>query len=133
MSRQTPTPWAIRNSDFEDELLILSDETCVASVPIWDDDDTDTFRDQSFANAGFIVRACNAHDTLVATLRLTLRALNAPRFRVETTDSTKIASAIEAALRDAETSPYPEASPNRATQAGRNSALRQQQEGETSR
>lgn len=104
----TPTPWAVRNSAFEDEMLILCDETCVASVPIWDDDDdTTTLSDQSYANAAFIVRACNTHETLLATLRLALRGLNAaPRFRVEETDSYTIAAAIEAALRDAGASPY---------------------------
>ncbi len=106
-AKPTPTPWALRTSDFEDELLVLSDETCVASVPVWDDDDdTDDLRDQSHANAAFIVRACNAHDRLVATLHLALRALNAaPRFRVETTDSYTISSAIEAALREAGPAP----------------------------
>lgn len=104
----TPTPWMVRNNSIEDELLILSDETCVASVPNWDDDDgTDTFRVQSYANADFIVRACNAHETFAATLRQALRALNmAPRFRVEDTDSYKIALAIETALRDAGVPPY---------------------------
>lgn len=109
----TPTPWSLLDAAFEDEILILSDETRVASIPVWnDDDDTSTLCDQSHANADFIVRACNAHDAFAATLRLALRALNtAPRFRVEATDSYKIASAIEQALRDAGLSPYPEAQP----------------------
>ena len=103
----TPTPWSIEVSSSEDELLVFSDESCVASVPVWhDDDDEDTLRDQSYANAAFIVRACNTHGDFVAALKLALEALNtAPRFRVNDTDSYKIASAIEAALKKAEVRP----------------------------
>ena len=104
----TPTPWSIEVSSSEDELLVFSDESCVASVPIWhDEDDVDTLHDQSYANAAFIVRACNAHRDLVASLTLALEALNtARRFRVNDTDSYAIASAIEAALKAAGVDPY---------------------------
>ncbi len=100
----TPTPWTIEISSSEDELLIFSAENCVASVPIWHDgDDDDTLRDLSHANAAFIVRACNAHDNLVTTLKLALEALNtARRFRVGDTDSYRIASRIDAALKAVE-------------------------------
>ncbi len=104
----TPTPWRMEPSSFDDELLILCDETCVAAIPVWEDDDnTDTLRAQSHANAAFIVRACNAHDGLATALKLALDALNAaPRFRVNDTDSYRIASHIEGALRLAEVNPY---------------------------
>ncbi|MGO9473876.1 MAG: hypothetical protein ACLPWS_10810 [Rhodomicrobium sp.] len=105
--RNTPTPWHMKPSPFDNELLILSDESCVASVPLWEDDnDTGTFRDQSYANAALIVRACNAHRDLVASLKLALEALNtARRFRVNDTDSYAIASRIDAALKKTEVMP----------------------------
>lgn len=54
------------------------------------------------ANAAFIVAACNHHETLLATLRKALLALNtARRFRVRSTDSYAIASEIDAVLASA--------------------------------
>jgi hypothetical protein len=59
--------------------------------------------DRERANAAFIVRACNGHESLITVLKLALQALNsAPRFRVGGTDSYKIASQIETALKLAE-------------------------------
>ncbi len=103
----TPTPWHMEPSPFDNELLILSDESCVASVPLWeDDDDTGTLRAEAHANAALIVRACNAHHDLVAILKLALEALNtALRFRVNGTDSYAIAARIDAALKKAEVTP----------------------------
>ncbi len=103
----TPTPWHMEPSPFDNELLILSDESCIASVPLWeDDDDTSALRMEAYANAAFMVRACNAHHDLVATLNLALEALNtARRFRVNDTDSYAIASRIDAALKKAEVQP----------------------------
>ena len=100
----SPTPYHIKASISDKELLILCDETCVASVPLWEDDNhSGFFKAQSYANARFIVRACNAHDVFVATLKLALAALNtAPLFRTGDTDSYAVASAIEIALKTAE-------------------------------
>jgi hypothetical protein len=100
----TPTPYSLKLSDFDNEILILSDETCVASVPIWNNEDKgDGLREQSIANAHFILRACNAYDNLTGTLKLALLALNtAPRFRVGETHSYAIATRIENVLSSAE-------------------------------
>lgn len=106
-SAHSPLPWGMKPSSFDDELLILCDETCIATVPVWEDDDSDALRTEAHANAAFIVRACNAHDELVVALKLALDALNtAPRFRAGGTDSYQIASRIEAALKLAEINPY---------------------------
>jgi hypothetical protein len=49
----------------------------------------------------------DAQTQLIVALRLALDALNmAPRFRVRHTDSYRIASAIKAALSQAEANPY---------------------------
>jgi hypothetical protein len=104
----TPTPWSACTSELvPDEILVLADETCVASVPIWNDEDDDDFADESRANADFIIRACNAHDDFVGLLRLALRAFNTKRcFRVADTNSYKIAAAIESVFQAASISPY---------------------------
>ena len=102
-----PTPYHIKPSSYDNELLILCDETCVASVPLWENAGFGgTLNAQSYANARFIVRACNAHDGFVTTLKRALEAINAvPRFRAGATNSYAIASAIEAELKNAETWP----------------------------
>ena len=51
------------------------------------------------AAAHFILRACNAHDNLVAALQLALKALDAsPRFAFEDSHSHQVAARIEAIL-----------------------------------
>ncbi len=99
----TPAPYRLKSSSFDNEMLILSDETCVASVPLWqNEDEGDTLREQSIANAHFIARACNAYGNLTSSLKLALLALNtAPRFRVGETHSYAIATRIENVLSSA--------------------------------
>ena len=94
------TPWRVGPHTLNDEVIIYNQKACIATVPIWQHQgDTNILLEQAYADAAFIVRACNAHDELVAALRLALDALNtAPRFRVGDTNSYKIASRLEAAL-----------------------------------
>jgi hypothetical protein len=106
----TPTPWYTNDygliygepAEDQDEAPfvadVIADRECAAFGIM-----PDTER----ANIAFIVRACNAHDEFIAALKLALQALNtAPRYRVDDTDSYRIASAIEAALRQAGVNPY---------------------------
>jgi len=58
MTTYTPGPYTVRPSQFDNELLILADETCIAAVPIWENDDEgDTLAEQSRANAALLVAA----------------------------------------------------------------------------
>jgi hypothetical protein len=105
----TPTPWFDNDHgliygasiDWQDEAPVVADVIA--------DRERQAFgimTDTERANIAFIVRACNAHDDLVASLKLALEALNtAPRFRVNDTDSYKIASRIDAALKRTEVTP----------------------------
>ena len=64
MMTHTPTPWTVEPGD--SILKILSGGHRIADVgdaPYWQ-----RFTAEHEANAAFIVRACNAHDALVAAL-----------------------------------------------------------------
>ncbi len=106
----TPTPWYEcdngliygATAEDQDEAPFIADVICDRERAAFG-----IMSDTERANIAFIVRACNAHGDLVAALKLALQALNAsPRFRVSGSDSYKIASAIEAALKQAEVNPY---------------------------
>jgi hypothetical protein len=58
MTTYTPGPYTVRPSQFDNELLILADETCIAAVPLWENDgEEDTLAEQSRANAALLAAA----------------------------------------------------------------------------
>ena len=102
----TPTPWYDNDNgliygtpaDDQDEAPFVADVIADAELKAFG-----IMSDTERANIAFIVQACNTHHELVATLKLALEALNtAPRFRTAETDSYKIASRIDAAIKAAE-------------------------------
>jgi hypothetical protein len=110
IARHTPTPWehdgcgliyGMPPGDGDEAPFVadvISERECAAFGIV-----TDAER----ANAALIVRACNAHDGFVDALKQALEALNtAPRFRAGGKDSYRIASAIQAALKNAGVNPY---------------------------
>lgn len=67
MSDHTPTPWEV--TGYKDEKCVfISPANClvheIARCCRWDD--TSEAAEERNANAAFIVRACNAHDDLLA-------------------------------------------------------------------
>ncbi len=105
----TPTPWEHQGTGLiygempgdQDEAPLIADVIADRERSVFG-----CMTDCERANAQFIVRACNAYDGFVATLKLALEALNsAPRFRTPGADSYSVASAIETALKNAETFP----------------------------
>jgi hypothetical protein len=81
-AQHTPTPWQV---DSGDELAIQSVEGGAQIATVLgpddflcrDDDDDEVFEEECEANAAFIVRACNAHDDLVAALKSALAYVDA--------------------------------------------------------
>ena len=66
----TPAPWYLSDSHFTKGNVILSKvDECGAHVCTMPE-----FKDTAQDNAAFIVRACNAHDDLVAALEAVLKA-----------------------------------------------------------
>jgi hypothetical protein len=72
----TPTPWEVVRHRHSDDQLWLSINQCadaegmkrwIAEIKYRSDDDA-----QLWADAEFIVRACNAHEALVAVLKMCL-------------------------------------------------------------
>lgn len=99
----TPTPWRVDPVDAD---LITADIDGGIIAEVWSGDG-ERSAETVEANAALIVRVCNAHDGFVDALKLALEALNtAPRFRVGEKDSYRIASAIEAALKQAGVNSY---------------------------
>ena len=97
MSRcHSPTPWH-RFENSEGQSIVDDDNGHIAYCDY--DIEAEGVDDPAVANAAFIVMACNAHQDLVALLRLALKALNAaPRVCVDDTDSIGIASKIQRVL-----------------------------------
>jgi hypothetical protein len=68
----TPGPYEVRPSLFDNELLILADETCIASVPLWENDNDDLdLEAQSRANAALLAAAPDLLAALVLFLHHT--------------------------------------------------------------
>ena len=98
----SPLPWCIDDNGLIYGQSVGDDDEAPCIADVIADRDLAGFGIMSAeerANAAFIVTACNHHETLLATLRKALLALNtAPRFRVRSTDSYAIASEIDAVL-----------------------------------
>lgn len=70
-AQHTPTPWA----DATPSMMVTS-ATGKTVAMVYGDDPACVADDRARANAAFIVRACNAHDHLVAALERTLSWLS---------------------------------------------------------
>lgn len=68
-AKHTPTPWESREEPDEDNICIGIKTTMgfcpIANVPVYFED---TDNEYQFADAAFIVRACNAHEKLLNAL-----------------------------------------------------------------
>ena len=71
-AKHTPTPW---NTNSPDETLILGPDRQIVATTLQDEEDYQANYDARSADAELIVKAVNAHDDALATLREAYTAL----------------------------------------------------------
>ena len=99
MSKHTPGPWELHhNIGRKGEIGIVADAApCIIAVM----GNQNAWPAEARANAEFIVRACNAHDELLAALELAMECMPDPDYRGTTEAQRAAHASMSAAIRKA--------------------------------
>ncbi len=105
MSKRTPTPWKLAGRSEHDNTLLINSTHAISEVKQQDIArvcPAPFYADNQEANAAFIVRAVNAYETLITSIKYALDTLHKVNSCLAPTDYDATAISVRVSIKDLE-------------------------------